>query len=159
ATSSFGANGANSFGLSSSGDQVYLFSGDGTDLTGYAHGFSFGAAAKDVSFGRYVTSTGNEDFVAQTSTTLGGPNTGPIVGPIVISEIMYHPVDIVVGNAAYDNIDDEFLELQNITAQPVALFDPNSPANMWSLRNAIAYAFPPNVTVPAGGSLMVVSFD
>src|SRR6185369_3898229 len=67
ATNSFGANGTNSFGFGSGGEQVYLFSGNNTDLTGYAHGFDFGAAAKDVTFGRYVVSTGKEHFVAQSN--------------------------------------------------------------------------------------------
>ena len=35
----------NSFALNSAGDQIYLFSGDAnTNLTGYSHGFAFGAA-------------------------------------------------------------------------------------------------------------------
>src|SRR6185503_19109770 len=40
----FNAGGAG-FALSSDGDEVWLFSADGSmNLTGYAHGFSFGAA-------------------------------------------------------------------------------------------------------------------
>src|SRR6185503_9235263 len=48
-----GTNG--SFSLGSSGEQVYLFSGDAnTNITGYSHGFEFGAAANGVTFGRYL---------------------------------------------------------------------------------------------------------
>ncbi len=43
-----------SFALGADGDEVYLFSGDAqTNLTGYVHGFQFGAAPDKVSFGRY----------------------------------------------------------------------------------------------------------
>jgi len=46
-----------SFSLSSFGDEVYLFSADSSpQLTGYSHGFSFGAAQDGVSFGRYLNS-------------------------------------------------------------------------------------------------------
>jgi len=150
----------NSFALSSKGDDVYLFSGNGVDLTGYVHGFNFGASEAGVTFGRYVTSTGNEDFVRQTSDTFGVVNGGPRVGPVVISEINYHPVDVFVGGTnALDNATDEFIELQNITATPVDLFDPTHPSNTWHLRSGVDYDFPMNVTIPAGGSVLVVGFD
>ena len=99
------------FALGSDGDEVYLFSGDGTNVTGYVHGYSFGAAENGVSFGRYVTSLGEEHFVAQSALTLNTNNSGPKVGPVVISEIMYHPPDLAGGE---DNQDDEFIELRNI---------------------------------------------
>ena len=58
------------FALSAQGDEVYLFSAniDG-NLTGYFHGFSFGAARNGVTFGRHVISTGEEHFIAQSSAT------------------------------------------------------------------------------------------
>jgi hypothetical protein len=80
ASNSFGANGINSFALGAKGDQVYLFSGDGVQVTGYAHGFAFDAAASGVTFGRYVTSTGEEQFPGQRLPTPGAPNAGPRVG-------------------------------------------------------------------------------
>ena len=43
---------------------MWLFSGDAqTNLTGYVHGFAFGAAENLVSFGRHVNSAGEEHFV------------------------------------------------------------------------------------------------
>src|SRR5262249_29770408 len=88
-----------SFSLSSLGDEVWLFSGDtASNLTGYFHGFSFGAAQNPVSFGRYVTSIGEEHFVAQIANTLGTNNAGPRVGPIVINEIMFDPAPVIGTN-------------------------------------------------------------
>lgn len=144
-----------SFALSSDGDEVYLFAADSSgNLTGYAHGFEFDAAEEGVSFGRHVSSEGKEHFVRQSALTLNGPNAGPRVGPVVISELMYHPRDI----GTNDNTIDEFIELRNISAQPVPLFDEAFPTNTWKLTGGIAFAFPANVTLAPGEAILVVSF-
>ena len=149
-----------SFSLSASGEAIYLFSADASGaLQWYLHGFEFGPAEKDVTFGRYRTSTGQEDFVAQTTSTLKSANSGPKIGPIVINEIMYHPPEVFANNNYFDNDEDEFIELRNITTQPVPLFDLAVRTNTWALRGAIAFTFPTNVTIPASGLLVVVGFD
>ncbi|PYI84469.1 MAG: hypothetical protein DME26_13240 [Verrucomicrobia bacterium] len=146
-----------SFSLSSLGEQDYLFSADAAgNLTGYAHGFSFGAAQNGVSFGRYLTSDGEEHFVAQAANTLGAANAGPNVGPVVINEVMYQP-PLALG--LYNNTLDEYIELRNITGRPVPLYDPNAATNRWRIRGGVDFDFPMNVVVPAGGYLLVVSFD
>lgn len=154
----FGA-GPNGFALSSFGDDVWLFSGDGVNLTGYAHGYSFGAAANGVTFGRVVTSVGEDHLVSQTAVTLGAANSGPIVGPIIVSEIHYRPLDVTVGTNAYNNGEDEYIELRNIASTNAPLFDPAYPTNTWRLRDAVDFEFPMNVTLPAQGGLLVVSFN
>lgn len=59
------------FLLSSTGEEVYLFSADAAgNLSGYSDGFSFGAAANGISFGRYITSTGEPKYPAQVALTL-----------------------------------------------------------------------------------------
>jgi hypothetical protein len=151
------SNAPTSFAFSSLGDEVYLFSGDAsTNLTGYVHGFAFGAAENGVPFGRHTTSLGEEHFVAQTAFTPGETNVGPQIGPVVVSEIMFHPPDLSGGE---DNSLDEFIELHNNTAAPVPLFDPANPANTWRLENAVVFSFPANLTLAANGYLLVVSFD
>jgi hypothetical protein len=100
-------------------------------------------------------SIGAESFVAQTSTTLGETNSGPRVGPIVINEIMYEPPSAALDN----NTGDEFIELRNITARPVPLFDPLHPTNTWRLRGAVDFDFPMNTTLPPNGYLVVVGSD
>ena len=136
-----------SFSLSSLGESVYLFSADTNgNLTGYSHGFVFGASARGVSFGRYINSVGEEQFPAQLSLTLGGTNRGPRVGPAVISQIMYHPPTNGV----------EFIEIANITAEPLPLFDSAFPTNTWRLTGA-GFSFPTNVTLPANSFALVVA--
>jgi hypothetical protein len=139
----------NSFRLNSHGEQIYLFSADANgDLTGFSDGFAFGAAQNGVSFGRYVTSTGEIQYPAQRENTLGGANAGPRVGPVVINEIQYHPS---VGQ-------DEFVELKSITNGVVKFYDPLFPTNTWRLKG-VGFDFPPNVEVAPGSLLLVVAID
>jgi hypothetical protein len=161
----FGA-GANGFLFSEYGEMAYVFSGDAsTNLTGYAHGADFYASPTGVSFGRYIDSQTNAQFVLQSANTLGTNNAYPRVGPLVISEIMYHPPDLAAGT---DNDLDEFIELQNITATNVSLYCVYTTeagygmaalTNTWRLRNAVDYDFPTNITLVANGRLLVVGFD
>ncbi|HEU0011741.1 MAG TPA: lamin tail domain-containing protein, partial [Verrucomicrobiae bacterium] len=160
-----------SFSLNSArGDEVWLSAADTNGaLTGLRATVKFGAAEDRVSFGRYETSVG-VDFVAMNQRTfgadepanilefrtgMGAANSGPRVGPIIISEIHYHPPDV----GGQDNSADEFIELQNITAVPVALFHPLFPSNTWRLRDAADFDFPPGVTLPGNGLLLVLNFD
>jgi hypothetical protein len=148
------------FALDSSGDQVYVFSGDArTNLTGYVHGFSFGAQRSGVSFGRYVTSAGQEHFVAQTATTLGATNSGPCIGAVVVNELMYRPPDVYANGAWWNNSEDEYVELYNRSAAPAALFDRAHPANPWKLAGAVEFTFPTNTTMPGQACLLIVNFD
>lgn len=138
-----------SFSLDSHGEEVWLHSADAAgNLTGFSDGFAFGAAANGVSFGRYINSAGDVQYPPQRQTTLGGANAGPLVGPVVINEIRYHPAPG----------DDEFVELANVTDAPVKLFDPENPTNTWRL-NGVGFAFPPGVEVPARGFLLLVNSD
>jgi hypothetical protein len=148
--------GPNAFRFSEYGESVYLFATDAaTNLTGYVHGYDFDAAPNGVSFGRYRDSQENIQFVLQSARTLGSSNAYPRVGPIVISETMYHPPDV----NGVDNDLDEFIELQNITATNVPLHFAAAPTNTWRLRNAVDFDFPTNRTLAAGARLLVVGFD
>jgi hypothetical protein len=141
------------FGLSSDGDEVWVFSADAAgNLTGYVHGHNFGAADDGVSFGRHVTSEGKVHFVAQASRTLGASGSGPRVGPVVISEIMYRPPDL----GTNDNSADEYVEVLNTTADPVPLFDST---NTWRLRGGVDFDFPPGLTLGGGELILLVNFN
>ena len=158
-SNSFGT-GVNGFALSSHGDEVYLFSADaGGNLTGWAHGYSFGPQAGGVTFGRHLTSLDEDRFVAQATQTLGTANSGLKVGPIIISEINYHPPDFPRPQGLVDNSRDEYIELQNISGSSVPLYDPLNPANTWRLRDAVDFTFPAGVVLPPGGYALLVSFN
>ena len=158
-------NGESGFSLSSArGDEVWLTE---VDLDGEPVRFSdkidFGPSANGVSLGRFPNGTG--PFVAMVDLSFGSPvraghdssltasfragkgasNTGPLVGPIVISEIMYAPAKGLA----------EYVVLKNISDVTVPFFDPANPGNTWELANAIEFTFPPDFVLPAGESLFV----
>ena len=151
----FNAGGSNAFSLSSLGEEVYLFSGDGTNITGYRHGFEFGSQVNGYTFGRYLTSDGMEHLVNEKANTLGSANAGPKVGPVVINEIMYAPPPFGLDP---DEVD-EYIELRNVTAQPAALFDPLHPTNTWHLGGGVQFTFPMGVTIPPWSFILLVNFD
>ncbi|MBN1672209.1 MAG: lamin tail domain-containing protein [Kiritimatiellae bacterium] len=144
------------FALDSHGDEIYLTKWDANGNLQYLAEERFGGAANGVAFARHVCSDGGVDFVAQsTANTLGTANAYPKVGPVVINEIMYNPAgrpDLPAGADAVC----EFVELHNISAGAVPLYDPANPANGWQLDGAVAYTFPPNTTLGAGEFVLVV---
>lgn len=148
--------GPDGFALGSQGDEVHLFSADATgELTGYHHGFGFGAAFDGVSFGRLVTRDNREHFVAQTRRTLGEANAGAIVGPLVITEL--HPEPFPTGGT--NNTSDEFIEVRNVSTATLALFDSAQPTNTWHLRGGVSFDFATNATLVPGGFGLLVGFD
>ena len=179
---------------SAHGDSVYLFTGDAAgNLTGYRRSIDFGSAEHGVSFGRYITSVG-VDITAMERLSLGTnafvtvsdfrmgtglTNPYPKMGPLVISEIMYHPPDILSGTNYLDDSLNEYVELYNITTNVVHLWDTNGPfnglyfdsrvspdpfwasglTNTWRIDGMVNYTFPTNVSMAPGEALLVVNFD
>lgn len=161
---------------SAKGDEVYLSQTTGNgSLTGYRAVADFGPSANGISFGRYVNTIGDVDYAplsalsfgtavtAQSPTNqisvfrtgAGAANAYPKVGPVVITEVMYHPADV----GTNDNTVEEFIELRNTSAGTVVLFDPVYPTNGWRLRDAVDFQFNNSHSIPAGGSIILVSFD
>ena len=139
----------NGFALDSHGDQVFLFSADANGkLTGFSDGFTFGASENGVTFGRYVANDGQAQYPAQLRPSLGLPNAGPKVGPVVINEIHYHP----------QGTRPEFVELKNITPNSVLLYDPQHPQNTWRV-GGINFQFPVGTVIPSGGLLIITNVD
>lgn len=137
------------FALEDTGDTVHLYSALGDTLTGYEAQESYGAALNGVSLGVYYKpETDSYNFVPLAAPTPGGPNAGPKVGPIVISEIFYAPVE---------DADEEFLELSNISAGPVSTLDPLR-GLPWRITDGIEFSFPTNppVTFAAGERIVLV---
>jgi hypothetical protein len=149
------------FSLSEGGEMVHLQSATDGVLTGYVAMEDFGASATGVSFGRYekASLSGGYDFVLMAATTEDHANSAPQVGPVLMTEIMYRPGSINTGG--------EFIELHNLTNQPVELQDLAStqlsadPLNIgaelvpWRFTDGIEYTFPLNTTIPAYGYLIV----
>jgi len=103
------------FAFTENGEAAYLYSGSDAVFPECLIEQPFGASETSYSFGRYLTSLGRYDFVTMSESTPGAANAYPRIGPVVISEIMYHPA----GNA-----DAEYVEILNISKESVTLFDP-----------------------------------
>ncbi|UCG59194.1 MAG: lamin tail domain-containing protein, partial [Phycisphaerales bacterium] len=102
------------FAFSENGETVYLHSGQDGIMAGYSEQEKFGPSETGVAFGRYQKSTGAYNFVAMSINTPGTANAYPKVGPVVITEIMYHPAGVA---------DAEYVELLNISDSEVILYN------------------------------------
>ncbi len=142
------------FALNKLGDDVFLSSAFQTpdsqwQLAGYRESVGFDACEKEITLGRYYKSTGGHDFVALNAPTPGTANATPLVGPVVINEIMYRP------KPGYD----EFIELKNLTGAPVPLYDPDYPQNTWTFSSGINFSFAQGDQIPAFGYALLVNID
>jgi len=144
------------FALSENGDEVYLSSAEAGVLMGFRAEEDFGASERNISFGRYYKeSTDSFNFVPM-EISPGWANNYPKVGPIVISEIMYHPDWPTGGSYANDRY--EYVELKNITDVPVRLWREDK-ALPWEFSDGIDFTFPDepdDVTIAAGDYIVVV---
>lgn len=133
--------------------ELWLSEADGAGtLTGFRDGVKFGPSEHGVSFGP-ITTTVSRDISPLATITLGQPNAAPKVGPVIISEIMYHPE---TGGA-------EYIELQNLTGIQLTLmaydYTPVLRTNTMKVSGGVEFAFPLNATIPANGRLLIVDFN
>jgi len=147
------------FALSENGETLYLSSGiyGELTLTGFREERSFRASDPDVTFGIYTKSSLSAaagdptDFVAMSLSTPGTANSYPVVGPIVITEIMYKPAD--------DDPELEYIKLENISGSPVTLqryYDDEEIYVQWKFTDGIEYTFPPDTTIEPDDYIYVV---
>jgi len=119
------------FGLSGSGEQVYLVASDGIT---WVDGYDFGdQPVSGVSEGRYPD--GDDDWAKMISTTPGSVNHPPYLADLVINEIMYHPNDDSELHAGK-----EYIEIHNFGGTAINLTG-------WRLKDAVTYDFPAGLTI------------
>jgi hypothetical protein len=128
---------------SAEGDDVYLLQADPATgkLLNFIDHVDFGAAANGESFGRWPNGEGS--LYPMASRTFGMANSGPRIGPVIISELMYNPQS--------GNDDLEYIELTNITDAPLDLAG-------WRFDAGVDFTFGAT-TLPARGTLLVLRFD
>jgi hypothetical protein len=126
------------------GDDVWLIEpGPGGEPRRIADTVDFGAAVNGEAFGRWPDGSGV--LYPMGASTFGTTNSGPRVGPVVISEIMYaYPGDT--------NGHLEFLEIYNPSNTAVLLEN-------WRFVAGANYDFPAEAVLPATGVVVAVSFD
>lgn len=146
------------FAFSSTGERVFLSEADGIgNMTGGRDWLRYGAVENGVTVGRTPDGTGPTARLL--APTLGGPNAGPIVGPVVINEIMYHPPPPMT--TPMTDIDPEYIELYNNTNSAVDLYRDFGPDGLhpWRLSGGVDFDFSFDTTIPRKGFLLVVNFD
>ncbi|HPC93807.1 MAG TPA: CotH kinase family protein [Sedimentisphaerales bacterium] len=141
------------FGLSRTGETLYLHCASEGSRTGYSEQQAFDASERGVSLGRHLDSTEGCDFVSLVAATPGEANAEPKVGPIVINEIMYNPAGLP---------DAEYVELLNVSDSAVTLYDATRDA-LWRFTDdpedpGIELVLPvdPPVTLQTGQCLLLV---
>lgn len=137
------------FSLSSFGEEAFLFSANARgELTGYTHGCEFDAMPAGIAYGRSINSAGKDVFAIR-KPTLGQPNGVPLLGPVLFTEVFYHPDESDPDEAS------EFIEIWNHTDQDIPLFDPERPEHTWALKGA-KFAFPEGQTLAANEAALIV---
>jgi len=132
------------FALSGSrGDDVYVLEANAAgDPTRFVDHVEFGGSFNGVTLGRWPDGMGQ--VVPMTANTLGATNSGPIIGSVIITEIMYHPAGVQPGH--------EFIEILNSGASTVNLEN-------WTLRGGVDFDFTSAHILLAGDALLLVNFD
>ncbi len=130
------------------GDDVWLMETDGEgNLTRFADHADFGPSASGEAVGRWPNASGI--LYPMTVPTPGAANRGPRVGPIVLTEIMYHPPG-PGGDADPDDF--EFVEVHNPTSDSVDLTN-------WRIDGGVDFDFANGTILAAGATIVVVPFD
>lgn len=145
---------AGNFGLSSLGEQLFLSRALAGTNVALEDSVEFNATFTGDSIGRLPNGSGRLTRLA--STSFGSANGDAEVGPLVISEINYHPEDPSSAALAIDptltDDDLEFIEIANPTPDAISLTN-------WRLRGEADFDFAVGTSLAAGEAIVVVSFD
>jgi spore coat protein CotH len=135
---------SNDFGLDAAhGDDVWLLQANAqSNLVAFVDHVDFGAARNGESFGRWPNGAGK--LYPMLTRTFDNANSGPRVGPVIISEFMYQPAS---GNPTL-----EFVEIFNPGPATENLTN-------WKLTGDVDFTFPTNTLLPAGQTLAVLPFN
>ncbi len=144
--------GPGDFALSSEGDQVWLTSTLGGQ-TAFIDAVAFGATFNGESVGPAPVQGGRLSPLL--TATPGTANSAERVGPLLITEVHYHPTGPTAAELAIDaNVtasDFEFVEIHNPTSATASLQD-------WRLRGGVDYDFE-SISIAAGTTILVLRFN
>ena len=123
------------FALDASGETIYLVNSNNTRVVA---ALEFEGQASGISIGRFPD--GADRLHELATPTRGTTNAPLLLRPVVINEIMYHPIS--------GRNDDTYVELHNRGATSVNI-------GGWRFVDGIDFTFPPGWTIPAGGYMVV----
>ncbi len=135
------------FGFEARGDVIVLRSAIQGLATGYGQSHVLRGVLTDVTLVRHVNSVGLVELVPSVASTPGGANAPIVVSPVVITEIMYAPLN--------GNTPGRYVEIANASAAPVALTDAGAGLS-WSLGGLPFCRIPLEtpVVLPPGGRFL-----
>ena len=134
------------FALSAQGDKVWLLEGNAQGhLLRFVDVVEFAAARASEALGRWPNGGGSETLVSMTAATLGAMNAPAQVGPVIISEVMYHPVATPENSFEYVELFNPGPAIENL-------------AN-WRIRGGVDFDFTADHSLNTGETILVVGFD
>ena len=139
------------FGLNKAGEMVVLSYLPGTSADRIVDCIEFKGQENNISLGRYTDGGSYTDggkYWFRMPPSRNASNNTPSAYQIVISEIMYHPIDP----------NDEYIELYNPTGGTVNLYNADGVWRIHGIGNS-DYFFPASKSVLSGGRLIIVGFD
>ncbi|MCH8922916.1 MAG: lamin tail domain-containing protein [Planctomycetes bacterium] len=141
----------NDFALNGAhGDDVWLLAADSSgNLTRFIDRVEFVAGVNGESFGRWPNGSGT--MFPMTERTFDAANSGPRFGPVIFSEIMFHP-ELPAAQSGLDANDLEFIEIFNTSSSAISLKN-------WEIGKGVDYRFPSDATIGAGQTLVILSFN
>lgn len=142
------------FGVDSSGDKVFLSYLPGTAADRVVDAVSFKASGGD-SLSRLPD--GGRFWYGLTPPTRNNTNAAPESERAVISEVMYHPPDVLSGTNFVDDALNEFIEISSAGGF-VTMTNPFTEIS-WRLNGGVQFDFPPNMTLFETQRVLVVNFD
>ena len=123
------------FRLNAAGESVYFKNPDGSRVL---DALKFEAQRNGIACGRYPD--GAAQWYPLMSKTLGTNNAAPLISPVGINEIMYHPIS--------GQVEDEYVELYNHGTNAINL-------GGWKFVAGITYTIPTNTLIAPNGYLVV----
>jgi hypothetical protein len=137
------------------GDDVFLVTSNGSGgVSAIVDSVHFGAAFNGETLGR--TPNGSGRMAPLSHNSLGSANGSPRVGPLVITEINYHPAEPTAAALALHPgltaAELEFVEIYNPTSTSIDLAD-------HGLSGDDTFTFAAGASIAPGHTVVVVSFD
>jgi len=123
------------FGLKAEGGRIYLVNASQTRVI---DAVEYESQGNGISLGRFPD--GATSFYPLKAATRGAANSGPLLGDIVINEIMYNPISGLS--------DDEYVELYNKGSNAVDV-------SGWKFTSGISITFPSSTLILPDGYLVV----
>ena len=128
------------------GGRIFLIQVQNGSTTGYAAGLKYPALADSQTAGITTLSDGTVSMGVLSEATPGAANASPDVGPLVITQLMYHPP---IGGY-------EYLEITNIGTSTVLLADTVDSKKKWTMKG-VNISFPAGDTVAPGAKIVLVN--